>query len=83
MLVPVCCYCFYSYSKDQPCKCGRKMTSEDVREQLAEKDKIIEKLRECLESYASLPDGKYYGRDDIYENLAEGARQCLAEIEME
>lgn len=45
---------------------------------------LIDKLviaTEALKGFASLPDGRYHGPDDIYDDLGAGAREALAKIE--
>lgn len=38
---------------------------------------IVKVLQRELKGYATLPDGRYGGPDDMYENLGEGARVAL------
>ena len=44
-------------------------------------EKQVAILKEAVEGYSQLEDGKYYGPSDIYENLGEAAKTALKQIE--
>ena len=57
---------------------GRKIELlNETNRKLSEENAV---LVEELKSYSRLPDGKYYGPDDVYENLADGARAALLKV---
>lgn len=35
---------------------------------------------DCLESFGSMPDGNYYGPDDLYSDIGNAAREARAKI---
>lgn len=54
------------------------------RDMTAERDQLrakLERAKVALRTYAELPDGRWNGPDDMYEDLGETAREALREIE--
>jgi hypothetical protein len=62
---------------DHPCKQTCSGWTQGYERGAAFERKRSEGLVKALESYAHLPDGRFNGPDDIYEDLGDTARKAL------